>query len=143
MDPNEVNEIALANSRKAVRKLIKDNFIFKKKIAIHSRQRALKRKAERRLGRHTGLGKRRGCADGRMPQKVLWIRRQRTLRRLLRKYREAGKFDKHLYHQLYLDCKASRYNSKRNVADDGEKILDKKNLKKKLAEQKKAKSEKK
>ena len=32
MDPNEVNEIALANSRKAVRKLIKDNFIFKKKI---------------------------------------------------------------------------------------------------------------
>ena len=31
IDPNEVNEIALANSRKAVRKLIKDNFIFKKK----------------------------------------------------------------------------------------------------------------
>ena len=30
MDPNEVNEIALANSRKAVRKLIKDNFVFKK-----------------------------------------------------------------------------------------------------------------
>ena len=88
MDPNEVNEIALANSRKAVRKLIKDNFIFKKKIQIHSRQRALLRKQERRLGRHTGLGKRRGCSDGRMPKKVLWIRRQRTLRRLLKKYRE-------------------------------------------------------
>ena len=29
MDPNEVNEIAIANSRKAVRKLIKDNFILK------------------------------------------------------------------------------------------------------------------
>ena len=87
MDPNEVNEIALANSRKAVRKLIKDNFIFKKKIAIHSRQRALLRKQERRLGRHTGLGKRRGCSDGRMPQKILWIRRQRTLRRLLKKSR--------------------------------------------------------
>ncbi len=49
-----------------------------------------------------------------MPQKVLWIRRQRTLRRLLKKYREAGKFDKHLYHKLYLDCKAERYSSKRN-----------------------------
>ena len=84
MDPNEVNEIALANSRKAVRKLIKDNFIFKKKIQIHSRQRALLRKQERRLGRHTGLGKRRGCSDGRMPKKILWIRRQRTLRRLLK-----------------------------------------------------------
>ncbi len=143
MDPNEVNEIALANSRKAVRKLIKDNFIFKKKIAMHSRQRARLRKEERRLGRHTGLGKRRGCSDGRMPQKILWIRRQRTLRRLLKKYREAKKFDKHLYHQLYLDCKAARYNSKRNLADAVDKILAKKKLEQKIVEQKKAKTDKK
>ena len=143
MDPNEVNEIALANSRKAVRKLIKDNFIFKKKSQIHARQRALLRKQERRLGRHTGLGKRRGCSDGRMPKKILWIRRQRTLRRLLKKYRESKKFDKHLYHQLYLDCKAARYNSKRNLADGVDKILAKKKLEQKIAEQKKAKNEKK
>ena len=143
MDPNEVSEIALANSRKSVRKLIKDNFIFKKKIQIHSRQRALLRKQERRLGRHTGLGKRRGCSDGRMPQKFLWIRRQRTLRRLLKKYREGKKFDKHLYHQLYLDCKAAIYNSNRNLADCVYKILAKKKLEQKIAEQKKAKNEKK
>ena len=143
MDPNEVNEIALANSRKAVRKLIKDNFIFKKKIQIHSRQRALLRKQERRLGRHTGLGKRRGCSDGRMPKKILWIRRQRTLRRLLKKYRDSKKFDKHLYHQLYLDWKAARYNSKRNLAEGVDKILAKKKLEQKIAEQKKAKNEKK
>ena len=143
MDPNEVNEIALANSRKAVRKLIKDNFIFKKKIAMHSRQRARVRKEERRLGRHTGLGKRRGSADGRMPKKVLWIRRQRTLRRLLKKYRESKKFDKHLYHQLYLDCKAARYNSKRNLSDAVDKILAKKKLEQKIVEQKKAKTDKK
>ena len=143
MDPNEVNEIALANSRKAVRKLIKDNFIFKKKIAMHSRQRARLRKEERRRGRHTGLGKRRGCSDGRMPQKILWIRRQRTLRRLLKKYRESKKFDKHLYHQLYLDCKAARYNSKRNLTEAVEKILAKKKLEQKIVEQKKAKTDKK
>ena len=98
---------------------------------MHSRKRARLRKEERRLGRHTGLGKRRGCADGRMPQKILWISGQRTLRRLLKKYREAKKFDKHLYHQLYLDCKAARYNSKRNLADTIETILAKKNWNKK------------
>ena len=142
MDPNEVNEIAIANSRKAVRKLIKDNFIFKKKISMHSRQRARLRKQEVRQGRHTGFGKRRGPSDARMPQKVLWIRRQRTLRRLLKKYREK-KVDKHLYHQLYLDCKANQYKSKKNLADAIDKILYKKKLEQKTAAQKAAIKEKK
>ncbi len=137
MDPNEVNEISIANSRKAVRKLIKDNFIFKKKISMHSRQRARLRKHEVRQGRHTGFGKRRGPSDARMPQKVLWIRRQRTLRRLLKKYREK-RIDKNLYHQLYLDCKANQYKSKRNLADAVEKILYKRKLEQKTAAQKAA-----
>ena len=70
-------------------------------------------------------------------------KKKRTLRRLLKKYREAKKFDKHLYHQLYLYCKAARYNSKRNLADAVEKILAKKKLEQKIVDQKKAKSDKK
>ena len=136
MDPNEVNEIALANSRKAVVKLIKDSFIIKKKVAMHSRQRARLRAEEKRKGRHTGLGKRRGTASVRMPQKVLWIRRQRTLRRLLLKYRESKKIDKHLYHELYLACKANQYKSKKNLAEAIEKIIYKKQLEHKTATQK-------
>ncbi len=138
MDPNEVNEIALANSRRAVTKLIKDSFIIKKKVRMHSRQRARLRKEEKRQGRHTGLGKRRGCQTARMPIKVLWIRRQRTLRRLLKKYREAKKIDRYLYHDLYLACKANQYKSKRNLIDAVEKILYKKNLESKSAAQKSA-----
>ena len=136
MDPNEVNEIALANSRRAVSKLIKDSFIIKKKIRMHSRQRARLRKEEKRQGRHTGSGKRKGCAGARMPIKVLWMRRQRTLRRLLKKYREAKKIDKYLYHDLYLACKANQYKSKKNLIDAVEKILYKKNLESKGTAQK-------
>ena len=135
MDPNEVNEIALANSRKAVQKLIKDSFIIKK-INMHSRQRARMRGEERRLGRHTGLGKRHGTQEARMPVKILWMRRQRTLRRLLKKYREAKKIDRHLYHELYLACKANQYKSKKNLADAIEKIIYKKNLEGKTGAQK-------
>merc|ERR1712014_549860 len=40
----------------------------------------------KRKGRHMGIGKRRGTKEARMPTKVLWMRRQRVLRRLLRKY---------------------------------------------------------
>jgi large subunit ribosomal protein L19e len=138
VDPNEVNEVALANSRKAVQKLIKDSFIIKKKIQMHSRQRARLRKEERRLGRHTGFGKRHGTREARMPVKVLWVRRQRTLRRLLKKYREAKKIDKHLYHELYLAVKASQYKSKKNLADAIEKIIYKKNLEGKTGAQKQA-----
>merc|ERR1712098_364087 len=87
LDPNEANEISMANSRQDIRKLIKDGFIIRKPPVIHSRDRTRKRLEAKRLGRHTGFGKRRGTKNARMPGKVLWIRRMRVLRRLLKKYR--------------------------------------------------------
>lgn len=68
LDPNEMNEISNANSRQTVRKLVSDGLIIRKPVTMHSRARARELNAARRIGRHRGLGKRKGTKDARMPR---------------------------------------------------------------------------
>ena len=54
LDPNEVNEIALANSRRNIARLERDGLIIKKPHVVHSRARVQLRNEAKRKGRHTG-----------------------------------------------------------------------------------------
>merc|ERR1711939_506498 len=129
LDPNEVNEISMANSRLNIRKLAKDGLVIKKPTKIHSRYSVRKHLAAKRKGRHTGTGKRIGCKDARMPTAVIWMRR------LLKKYRDSKKIDKHLYHSLYMKCKGNVFKNKRVLVETIHREKTKKLQEKAIAEQ--------
>merc|ERR1712093_921284 len=140
MDPNESNEISLANSRMSIRKLIKDGLVMKRSTTIHSRSRARRYAESKRKGRHTGYGKRKGTRNARMPVKVLWMRRMRVLRRLLRKYRSSKKISKDIYHHFYLGSKGNQFKNKSVLVEAIHKMKQEKIRENELAAQKEARA---
>lgn len=127
---------------KNIRKLFKDGLIMRRQVHMHSTSRVRRFHEAKRKGRHTGHGKRKGTKDARMPQKVLWMRRQRVLRRLLRKYRDAKKISKDIYHHFYLASKGNQFKNKSVLIEAIHKMKQEKIREKQLAEQREARRQK-
>merc|ERR1712141_555902 len=120
---------------------IRDGFIIKRPKKIHSRFRARRRAVEKKRGRHLGLGRRKGKANARNPVKLLWMKRQRALRRLLKRYYESGKIDRKMYHRYYLRAKGATFRNKAALIERVDHELQEKKRSAQLLEQYKVRRE--
>jgi len=115
--------------------------LLKKPRKVHSRYRARRRALERSKGRHIGPGKRKGTANARNPVKILWMKRQRAVRRLLRRYRDSGKIERRMYHRLYLKAKGNAFKNRTNLIENIDNELQERRRNATLLEQYKARRE--
>mmetsp|Transcript_15343 Transcript_15343/g.30289 ORF Transcript_15343/g.30289 Transcript_15343/m.30289 type:complete len:192 (+) Transcript_15343:43-618(+) len=117
IDPNEINEVSLAENRRTVRKLVQEGIILKKNEKLHSKNRKKSYKEAKKKGKHKGIGKRKGTSNSRSSESSKWHFKQKVFRHLLKKYRANEKIDKHLYRHLYLKSKGNVFKNKRVLLD--------------------------
>lgn len=115
MDPDRVGEISTAITRDDVKRLISNGAIKKKPQTSVSRGRARKSQEQKKKGRQSGPGSRKGPKGSRKPQKKEWISKVRPLRRRLKELRAEGKIDSSVYRKLYRKVKGGAFRSKSHL----------------------------
>jgi large subunit ribosomal protein L19e len=112
VDPNRSEDVSDAITRADVRILIDSGAIQSKQKKGVSRGRAEFERGQRRKGRQTGHGSRRGKKGARKPSKERWIQAIRPIRRKLKELRESGKIDTATYRVYYLKAKGGVFKSR-------------------------------
>ena len=115
IDPDRGEEVATAVTRADVRKLVDGGVITAVQTAGVSRGRGRKLDVQKRKGRRTGPGSRKGAANARNPRKARWIHQIRALRDELRTLREKGAIDAATYRDYYVRAKGGQFRSRAHL----------------------------
>jgi large subunit ribosomal protein L19e len=115
VDPNRSEDVSDAITRADVRILINSGTIVARQKKGVSRGRAEFEKAQKRKGRQTGHGSRRGRKGARKPSKERWMQAIRPIRRKLKELRDTGKIDPSTYRIYYLKAKGGVFKNKSHL----------------------------
>src|SRR5512136_566612 len=115
VDPNSSEDISDAITRADVRILINSGAIAARQKKGVSRGRAEFEKAQKRKGRQSGHGSRRGRKGARKPSKERWMQSIRPIRLKLKELRDTGKIDPATYRIYYLKAKGGVFKSRSHL----------------------------
>jgi len=115
IDPNRSEDISDAITRADVRILINSGAIAARQKKGVSRGRAEFEKAQKRKGRQSGHGSRRGKKGARKPSKERWMQAIRPIRKKLKELRDTGKIDPATYRIYYLKAKGGVFKNKSHL----------------------------
>jgi len=115
VDPNRSEDVSDAITRADVRILINSGTIVARQKKGVSRGRAEFEKAQKRKGRQSGHGSRRGRKGARKPSKERWMQSIRPIRRKLKELRDTGKIDPATYRIYYLKAKGGVFKNKTHL----------------------------
>jgi len=105
-DPERLEDIESAITRREIEQLIKDGVIYKEHKKGVSRGRIRMRRRKRK-----GRGSRKGGKYSIIPRKRMWINKVRPQRRFLKQLRDKGLLEQDDYRRLYLMVKAGAFSS--------------------------------
>lgn len=115
MNPNRLEDISEAVTRKDIRKLVASGAIFARQATGQSRNIALMRAAQKKKGRRRGPAHRRGGTNARFNTKLRWMMRIRPIRVHLRELRESGAIDRTTYRKLYMQAKGGMFHNRSHL----------------------------
>lgn len=115
VDPNRLDDIAMAIRREDVRRLIHEGAIRQMPAKGVSRARAKKLHEKQKRGLRVGPGSRKGTRTSRLSGKERWMIRIRAIRRHLKKLRARRIISPRNYRRLYRLAKGGMFPSIRRV----------------------------
>ena len=102
-------------SRDSVRDLVEDGTIKKLAVKGNSRTRANKILEQKKKGRRSGHGSRKGTINARFKSKAKWMIKIRALRALLKTFKEQGRLDTKTNRDLYQKAGGNFFRNKRHM----------------------------
>lgn len=111
----QTKEVEEALTRNDIKALIRKGLITKIPKKGISRTGAKTIAKQKKKGRKKGIGRRKGGKGARTPKKTKWMKSVRSLRKLLKELRAAGKIERKVYAKIYRKVKGGEFRNKKRL----------------------------